>query len=66
MVIRTFFDKNNTIQYNDMTNTGLNPVTELYYGGGVSDTNTVASYSTSMNQGLRNSILMVLPLTYQR
>lgn len=37
MVIRTYFDKNNTIQYNDLTNTGLNPVSELFYGGAVSD-----------------------------
>jgi hypothetical protein len=38
MVIRSYFDKNNTIQYNDLTNTGLNPVAELFYGGAVSDT----------------------------
>lgn len=33
MVIRTFFDKNNTIIHNDLINTGLNPVSELFYGG---------------------------------
>lgn len=33
MVIRTFFDKSNTIISNSDTNTGLNPVTELFYGG---------------------------------
>lgn len=33
MVLRTYFDKNNTIVYNNVTNTGLNPVTELFYGG---------------------------------
>lgn len=33
MVIRTFFDKNNTVIYGDTTNTGKNPVTELFYGG---------------------------------
>lgn len=33
MVIRTFFDKNNTIVNNDLINTGRNPVTELFYGG---------------------------------
>ena len=33
MVVRTYFDKNNTIVYNSITNTGLNPVTELFYGG---------------------------------
>ena len=33
MVIRTYFDKNNTIVYNSNVNTGLNPVTELFYGG---------------------------------
>tara|TARA_R110000782_G_scaffold65140_1_gene132663 strand:- start:3113 stop:4504 length:1392 start_codon:yes stop_codon:yes gene_type:complete len=32
MVIRTFFDKNNTIVKNQLVNTGLNPVTELFYG----------------------------------
>ena len=33
MVIRTYFDKNNTIVKNQSVNTGLNPVTELFYGG---------------------------------
>jgi hypothetical protein len=33
MVIRTYFDKNNTIVKNQPINTGLNPVTELFYGG---------------------------------
>lgn len=33
MVIRTFFDRNNTIISNDLTNTGRNPVVELFYGG---------------------------------
>lgn len=33
MVIRTFFSKNNTIVNNLNVNTGLNPVTELFYGG---------------------------------
>ena len=33
MVIRTYFDRNNTLIYNNNTNVGRNPVTELYYGG---------------------------------
>ena len=33
MVIRTYFDRNNTIIYNNNTNVGRNPITELYYGG---------------------------------
>jgi len=33
MVIRTYFDKNNTIVNNVDVNTGLNPVSELFYGG---------------------------------
>jgi len=33
MVKRTFFDRNNTIIYNNVTNTGKNPVAELFYGG---------------------------------
>jgi hypothetical protein len=33
MVIRTFFDKNNTIVSSQNVNTGLNPVAELFYGG---------------------------------
>jgi len=33
MIIRTFFDRNNTIIKNDLTNTGRNPVAELFYGG---------------------------------
>ena len=33
MVIRTYIDKNNTIIYNTLINTGRNPIAELYYGG---------------------------------
>jgi len=33
MVVRTYFDRNNTIIYNNVTNTGRNPVSELFYGG---------------------------------
>ena len=33
MVVRTYFDKNNTIVSNLNVNTGLNPVAELFYGG---------------------------------
>lgn len=33
MVIRTFFDKNNTLIKKSYLNTGRNPVTELFYGG---------------------------------
>ena len=37
MVIRTYFDRNNTIILNGYANTGRNPVSELYYGGGSSN-----------------------------
>ena len=37
MVIRTYFDKNNTIVSNQYVNTGLNPVTELFYGGAIGE-----------------------------
>ena len=37
MVIRTFFDKNNTIVSNLDVNTGLNPVSELFYGGAIGE-----------------------------
>lgn len=40
MVIRTFFDKDNTIILDEYTNTSRNPVTELYYGGGTGSTLT--------------------------
>jgi hypothetical protein len=33
MVIKTYFDKNNTIVRNEIINTARNPVTELFYGG---------------------------------
>lgn len=33
MVIRTYFDKNNTLIRNSTVNTGKNPITELFYGG---------------------------------
>ena len=35
MVIRTFFDSNNTLVYNQPINTGKNPVAELFYGGSI-------------------------------
>ena len=37
MVIRTFFSKNNTIVSNYDVNTGLNPITELFYGGPIGE-----------------------------
>lgn len=37
MVVRTYFDKNNTLLYNDTYNTGQNPITELFYGGDSDD-----------------------------
>jgi hypothetical protein len=37
MVIRTFFDKGNTIVKSTFINTGLNPVAELFYGGSGND-----------------------------
>lgn len=37
MVFRTYFDKNNTIVSNLNVNTGLNPVTELFYGGSLTE-----------------------------
>jgi hypothetical protein len=37
MVIRTYFDKNNTIVSNLDVNTGLNPVAELFYGGAIGE-----------------------------
>jgi hypothetical protein len=33
MVIRTYFDKNNTLIYNSDINTAKNEITELFYGG---------------------------------
>lgn len=33
MVIKTYFEKNNTIIFNSLLNTAKNPVTELFYGG---------------------------------
>jgi len=33
MVYRTYIDKDNTIIYNTLVNTGKNPIAELYYGG---------------------------------
>jgi hypothetical protein len=39
MVLRTYFDRNNTLVYNRSENTGKNPVAELFYGGNP-ETNT--------------------------
>jgi len=38
MVIRTYIDKNNTIQKDREVNTGRNPIAELYYGGSINTT----------------------------
>lgn len=37
MVLRTYFTRNNTIVFNECFNTARNPITELYYGGGLID-----------------------------
>jgi len=37
MIIRTYLNKNNTLIYNSNSNTGKNPVTELYYGGDINN-----------------------------
>ena len=37
MIIRTFFNKNNTLIRNNTINTGRNPITELFYGGNIYD-----------------------------
>jgi len=37
MVLRTYFDKNNTIVSNSDVNTGLNPIAELFYGGAIGE-----------------------------
>ena len=50
MVVRTYFDKNNTIIKNSNINTGLNPVTELFYGGADGETNIVAICFILMKQ----------------
>jgi len=38
MVIRTYIDKNNTIQKDREINTGRNPIAEIYYGGSINTT----------------------------
>jgi hypothetical protein len=43
-VHKSYFSKNNTIIYNSYTNTGRNPVTQLYFGPTI-DTFTSTSYS---------------------
>lgn len=37
MIIKTYFDKNNTIVSNSDVNTGLNPITQLFYGGAIGE-----------------------------
>jgi len=37
MIVRTYFDKNNTLIRNNTTNTGRSPIAELFYGGDVAD-----------------------------
>ena len=32
-ILKSYFSKNNTLEYNSYTNTGRNPVTQLYFGG---------------------------------
>ena len=57
MVIRTYFDRNNTIIYNNNTNVGRNPITELYYGGSSatqSYTRLLFQFDEDRIQGLYN------------
>ena len=56
MVVRTFLDKNNTITLDSYNNTGRNPVTELFYGGGSGSTLT-QKYSRLLNIIPSNTIL---------
>jgi len=44
MIIRTYFDKNNTLIYNSTVNTAKNPVTELFYGGDPDDNTLFSRY----------------------
>ena len=32
-ILRSYYNKNNTLEYNNYTNTGRNPVTQLFFGG---------------------------------
>jgi hypothetical protein len=62
MVIRTYFNKNNTIK-NQTVNTGLNPVSEIYYGGYNGVEQYSRFYSILMNLDLWVYILAHI-LTY--
>jgi len=59
MVIRTYFDRNNTLVYNQTTNTGKNPVAELFYGGVPETKNPlftryIFQFDTSRIEGFRS------------
>ena len=34
-ILRSYFSKNNTIEFNSFVNTGRNPVTQLFFGQGL-------------------------------
>ena len=58
MVLRTYFDRNNTLVYNKTVNTGKNPVAELFYGGADADskffTRFIFQFSVQRIIDLRN------------
>ena len=55
MVIRTYFDRNNTIVKDSKINTGMNPITQLYYGGDNSEfTRFIFQFDTDRLTNLHN------------
>ena len=51
MVIRTYFDRNNTLVYNRTVNTGKNPVAELFYYRGLPCNYRVAQENPTIPAG---------------
>jgi hypothetical protein len=59
MVIKTYLSKNNTLLYNSTLNTSRNPVSELVFGGEISDLKYNKSgriVSKKKSQTMRNKV----------
>jgi hypothetical protein len=59
MVTRTYIDKNNTIIFGTLINTGRNPIAELYYGEKKLKLITPDTYYILIFQIYNKNIIMV-------
>ena len=65
MVIRTYIEKNNTIIKDTTTNTGRNPIAEIWYGGDASKSDLLDIYYILESQTYKKDMIMVNWVIFQ-